>query len=498
MAPFLFSCRRVFSKSLFRVTVLSFLALLNGACSKSEYQNLSEKPSLSVIPYSSQVNESIVQTHLTIPLPRLREKLEADIPELLYDDPGKIKEKCIRIFGKSLCETYQVGGWVNRTGPVQLTALNNGFLRIAIPLKYKLKVRGKGKIVKELLRNIDFKEASFTAIADLQPRINRHWKLQLAAESYIQWHQSPRVKILGIELDIQNKVEKPIQKALNKALLKQQKKIAADNRFKERVTEFWSTLHQSKKLKGPFPLWLKATPQALSLSTLQVDNAAIHIGLSLRTMLTTSNNSDDFLQPSPLPPLVNQTIGKSAIHINLPLALAYEDLANSLQDRLKKKPLEYKQGKISLTVKAIEIYPSNDRLVLAAKVKINGLANLLASDGEIYISGKPVIDNKNKILRLADVAFSRKLDSPFWSTATSLLHDQLLDGLKSALVHDFSESYEALHGSINKQLQGQHGKKIKLNGELYGLEIQGLHPDLDELRLILKARGAVNLELINL
>lgn len=482
------------------LTILSFLMLLN-ACTQqvSEYQNLSEKPPISVIPFSNATSESVINTRLSIPLSNLRERLEANIPESLYNDPGEIKQKCIRIFGKNLCESYQVGGWAQRTGPIQLIPLNNGFLRIAIPLQYKLKVRGKGKVVKELLRNVDFKTAAFTASADLKPSVDSNWQLQLAANSSIQWQQIPRVSVLGVELDIQKKVEKPILKALDKALKKQQTKIATDNRFRKRVEDFWLALQQPRKLKGNFPLWLKASPAALNLSTIRIDNEAIRVNLALRTTLSTSSNNGSLTnQPIPLPALTNRAIPNSAIRISLPLALTYEALANSLQQRLKSKPLEYKQGDVSISVKAVEIYPNNDRLVLAAKVKLNGLLGLLSSDGEIYISGKPVVDNQTKTLKLSKVEFSRKLDSKFWNATTQLLHSQLLAGLQNALVYDFSQNYNEAYQSINQQLNGQHGKNIKLNGQLDNLKILNVQPDLDEIRLTLEAEGVVDLELTNL
>ena len=475
--------------------------MLLSACTQqvSEHQNLSEKPPVSVIPYADSVSESVIQTRLSIPLDSLREKLEADIPESLYNDPGKIKQKCIRFFGKNLCETYQVGGWAQRNGPIQLIPMNNGLLRIAIPLQYKLNVRGEGKIVKELLRNVDFQTAAFTAIADLKPSVNSQWQLQLSADSTIQWQQSPKVSVLGVELDIQEKVEKPILKALDKALKKQQTKMAADNRFRKRVESFWLTLQQPRKLNGTFPLWLKANPEALNLSAIHIDDKAIRIHLALRTRLSTSKNVESLAtEPTLLPALTHRSVQNSSIRISLPLELSYETLANNLQQRLKIKPLEYKQGDISINVTAIEIYPNNDHLVLAAKVKLNGLLGLLSSDGEIYISGKPTVDNQAKTLKLTDVKFSRKLDSKFWNATTQLLHEQLLTGLQDALVYDFSNNYQEINTSINQQLNAQHGKKIQINGRLDNLRILNIQPDLDELRLILEAEGVVDLELTNL
>ena len=500
MTPFLHSLTTDSIMTRLTLLISLTLSLLLSACTQqvSEYQNLSEKPPISVIPFTDAVSESVIRTNLSIPLDRLRERLEADIPVSLYDDPGKIKQKCIRIFGKNLCETYQVGGWADRTGPVQLIPLNNGFLRVTIPLQYKLKVKGKGKIVKELLRNVDFRTAAFTAIADIKPTVNSNWQLQLLTNSSIQWQQSPKVNVLGVELGIQEKVEKPILKALNKALKKQQTKMAADSRFRKKVEAFWMTLQQPRKLNGPFPLWLKTNPTALNLSTIRIDSDAIRVGLALQTTLSTSSNNDNSIaQATPLPPLLDRSIPTSKLRISLPLALTYETLASSLQQRLTEKPLEYKQGDVSISVKSVDVYPNNDRLVLAAKVKLDGLLGLLSSDGEIYISGKPVVDNQTKTLKLAEVEFSRKLDSKFWNVTTQLLHGRLLEGLQSALVYDFSQNYNEAYQSINQQFNGMHSKNIKLNGRLDDLKILNIQPDLEELRLILEAEGTVDLELTN-
>ena len=252
-----------------KITGLIVCLLLLTGCSKpvSEYQNLSEKPPVSITPYNTPIDESIVSTRLSIPLNDLRKRLEADIPVSLYNDPGAVKEKCIRIFGKNLCESYQVGGSVQRTGSVQLTPLNSGVLRITVPLQYKLEAKGNGKIVRELLRNIDFKTAAFTATADLKLNVNSQWQFQLDAKSSLKWNQSPKIRVLGVELDIQSKVEKPILKALDKVLKKQQSKMAANTSLKDRVENFWLSLQQPRKLNGPFQLWVKANPKTLSLST---------------------------------------------------------------------------------------------------------------------------------------------------------------------------------------------------------------------------------------
>ena len=476
--------------------LLLILSVWLTACSKTEHQDLSEKPPLSIVPHQTMVNESVIRTRLRIPIDSLQQKLEQDIPEMLYNSPGKVKQKCIRIFGKNHCEEFQVGGWAKRTGPVQLLALNNGYLRVQLPLQYQLSATANGRLIRGLLKEVDFKPASFTAIADLNPSIDSNWHLQVTSRSQIVWRRSPVVKVLGVKIDIQDQIEKPLKKALDKALAKQQLKLASDDRLATRMKDFWFKLQQPRLLTDKFPLWLKATPSALSLSNIQIENNAIQLGLSLKTTLQTASSESALASNiTPLPALKNQAFGASVVSINLPLTLDYQELASELQQRLKNKPILLKQGNASVEVKGIEIYPSNDRLVLASKVTLNGFKNWFTSEGAIFISGKPVIDNQTHVIHLADVEFSRKLDSPFWTAATSLMQTQLLESLQKSLVHDFSDDYTKLHSSLNAQLQNHQKGNLTLNGRFDRLDVKDVYLDLDELRIVLEAAGAVDMEL---
>jgi len=481
------------------VTFVS-LSLLLSACSDkktSEYQNLSEKPPLSIVPHSSEVSESVIQTRLRLHLDNLQQKLEQDIPATLYDSPGEVKQKCVRIFGKKHCEEFQVGGWAKRTGPVQLHALNNGYLRVQIPLQYKLNATADGRLIRGLLREVDFKTASFTAVADLRPVMDTNWRLNLLHQTQIVWQKPPQVSVLGIRFDIQNQIEKPLKKALNKALAKQQKKLASDDRIYQQMEKFWTRLQTPRSLSDKFPLWIRANPSELALSELRIVGDAIELDLSLRAKLRTASDEASLsAAATPLPPLSHTAISASQIRINLPLALDYQVMAERLQQGLKNKPINISERNTSIQVNEVEIYPNNDRLVLATKVTLNGFNNWFNSDGEIYISGRPVVDNQTKTVRLAEAAFSRQLDSPFWSVATQLMKNQLLESLQKSLVHDFSHDYQQLYDSLNQQLQGKQSGDMRLQGVFQGLVIKDIYPDLDELRLVLEASGVVDVEVV--
>jgi len=415
---------------------------------------------------------------------------------MLYDSAGETKQKCVRIFGNKLCEEFQLGGWAKRTGPIQLIALSNGMLRAQIPLQYKLKATAHGRLIRDLLRGVEFKEAAFIAIADLRPVLNTHWQLNLIHQSHIVWQQPPTAKVLGISFDIQDQIEKPLKKALNKALAKQQTKLAEDERILKHMESFWSKLQTPRKLTEAFPLWLRTLPSALSLSEIRISQHAIELDLSLQAQLQTARNQAELSSsPVPLPLLSHSAIGPSLLQLNLPLLLDYQALAANLQQRLKEKPIKLTEANASIQVNAITIYPSNDRLVLAADITLNGFKNWFRSHGKVYISGKPLVDNQAKVLRLENARFSRQLDSPFWTLGTTLMQTQLLESLQAALVYDFSEDYQALYQSLNQHLQSPQQGTLQLRGTFDALQVQAISPDLDALRLVLEASGAVDIEL---
>ena len=295
--------------------LLLILSVWLTACSKTEHQDLSEKPPLSIVPHQTMVNESVIRTRLRIPIDSLQQKLEQDIPEMLYNSPGKVKQKCIRIFGKNHCEEFQVGGWAKRTGPVQLLALNNGYLRVQLPLQYQLSATANGRLIRGLLKEVDFKPASFTAIADLNPSIDSNWHLQVTSRSQIVWRRSPVVKVLGVKIDIQDQIEKPLKKALDKALAKQQLKLASDDRLATRMKDFWVKLQQPRLLTDKFPLWLKATPSALSLSNIQIEKVDHSKIEEFKLEVKIKAIKDAKAKAKALTAALDQEIGK-AIYIN--------------------------------------------------------------------------------------------------------------------------------------------------------------------------------------
>ena len=466
-------------------------AIVLGACSDSETTTLSEKPPISVIPYQTLLPESVVRTRLVLPLDNLSQRLEADLPQVLFEEPGKIHKKCVRIFGKKLCEDFEVSGWVQCNGPLQLQALSNGYLRIALPLRYQVKVRADGNIVRELLKGVDVKPAAFTVVVDLKPDLNRDWTLQLSSHTQIHWNEKPVIEVLGIDISITGQIDKPLNKALQIAAAKFEQKLASDDRIRERASDFWERIQQPRALKGKLPLWVRAQPQRLSLSNLAIRNNALQLDLSLRTMLqTASEQSGLSTVTTALPELERLAPQASALNINLPLTVSYEHLAELLHKQLQKRPIKLKQGGTTLTVNEVSLYPNNDRLVMAAKVSLGSFGNMMSSDGEIYISGVPVIDAAPQQLKLDNVAFSRKLDSTFWSAATSLLHKQLLEQLQSSLIYDFSEQYADLEDSVNRKLLTGNGDGFSYQGQLERIDIANPQLDLEQLQIMfmLKAR----------
>lgn len=315
-------------------------AIMLGACSDSETTTLSEKPPISVIPYQTLLPESVVRTQLVLPLDNLSQRLEADLPQVLFEEPGKVHKKCVRIFGKKLCEDFEVSGWVQRNGPLQLQALDNGYLRIALPLRYQVKVRADGNIVRELLKGVDVKPAAFTVVVDLKPDLNRDWTLQLSSHTQIHWNEKPVIEVLGVDISITGQIDKPLNKALQIATAKFEQKLASDDRIRERASDFWERIQQPRALKGKLPLWIRAQPQGLSLYNLAIRNNALQLDLSLRTMLqTASEQSGLSTVTTALPELERLAPQASALNINLPLTVSYEHLAELLHKQLQKRPL---------------------------------------------------------------------------------------------------------------------------------------------------------------
>lgn len=124
------------------------------------------------------------------------------------------------------------------------------------------------------------------------------------------------------------------------------------------------------------------------------------------------------------------------------------------------------------------------------KFKTGGIADWLAADGHIYLLGTPVVDNKNKIVLVPDLSFTRKTTNTLWNVSSYYLFGPIKDELRRSAAFRFQKQYAEILHQTNVAFNQQYGD-IALQGKLHELRIDTIQIRKDALVVYVNLRGEI-------
>ena len=86
-----------------------------------------------------------------------------------------------------------------------------------------------------------------------------------------------------------------------------------------------------------------------------------------------------------------------------------------------------------MTIHRVNVFPSNERLAIGVDFSAKAeKANVLDTNGTIYLLGKPVLDARTQTLSFGDVTFSRILDNDLWNAVSLIFRGQIVDAIEKS------------------------------------------------------------------
>jgi Domain of unknown function (DUF4403) len=136
-------------------------------------------------------------------------------------------------------------------------------------------------------------------------------------------------------------------------------------------------------------------------------------------------------------------------------------------DKLKRKPLRV--GKIQVRIDKLQILPSGQDLVVAARLCIVqgwDFTHLLDSCGEGYLRGAPHFDAKTSTIRVTGLHYDIQTENLMLKMMRALAGDQLGKALEQNLVFDESREIGKLKNEISTALAKPQGRGIAITGKI--------------------------------
>jgi hypothetical protein len=202
--------------------------------------------------------------------------------------------------------------------------------------------------------------------------------------------------------------------------------------------------------------------------------------------------------------LVQQATDGS-VSIAVPIDIPFTEVSRLLETQIGGKTYpEDGSGTFAATIKHVAIAASGDRLLISllVNVKKRGLFSFFGADATIHIWGRPVLDQGQQILRLAEVSLDVESQAAFGllGAAAQAAAPYLQKTLADKAVIDLKPFAADAKQRIATAVTGlaAQGNGLSANLTINDLRLTGIAYDDKTLRVITNATGAVNVAVSSL
>ncbi|MCB1601347.1 MAG: DUF4403 family protein [Xanthomonadales bacterium] len=345
-------------------------------------------------------------------------------------------------------------------------------------------------------------------------QVGADWTVKPDIELDYRWLQAPSTRVFGIDVGLRRQADRALQPRLDQLEQRWAESIQKKLDLRARAEQWWMRLQQPIVLSSEPPLWLQVDPASVYWQPPRTDDESLQLLLGVRAKLQLVHGPvPDAREATALPALSLQAPEDSQLRLNLDVQAQYAAMTEALQAALggKSRTVSYAGGSAIVQFEEFRVYPSAPDLVLAARLRIEGLG-LRDSKGWVYLHGRPGFDPKTRTLSITNIDFVSVSDNPLLQAASELLRDQIRAQLAAAARIDLSDRLTQVQETAQTQLNqwveravrdrdnasGQAEKLAKhlhLAASIDDLQLLDLAPGDDALMLRVSLSGKLALEL---
>ena len=117
----------------------------------------------------------------------------------------------------------------------------------------------------------------------------------------------------------------------------------------------------------------------------------------------------------------------------------------------------------------------------------------MKTQGNIYVSAKPVVDPENNLLHLTEVEFTRSIDNKVVSVLSTLMRRQLLSAISKESVIDLNRPITKLENSVKNALSDPAKTKgIHVSATHQQIRLMALNPQERGIAAIINLSTSLN------
>lgn len=337
-------------------------------------------------------------------------------------------------------------------------------------------------------------------IVRAKPGITNNWRLEPNLAAQVSLGDSA-ISLVGIKINMANEARPLIDNAVNEQMAHLQNQVRNDPFIEKAAREQWTKMCRAIPLGGGdtgLPnLWLEVRPVRAAAAQPQVDtrNMTLTIGVQAETRIVPAQTKPDCPFPAQLdlvPPMEN---GK--LSVGLPIDVPFTEVNKLLEAQLKGRHFpEDGNAPVDVEVKRMSLAAAGDRLLIALHVNAREKKSWFGfgAGADVLIWGKPVLDQKQQILRLTETSLAVESEAMFGllSAAARAAMPYLQQALTDNAVVDlkpFAADAKKKIAEALAEFEKTGGSGVTVNAAVNDVRLTGIAFDAKTLRVIAEADG---------
>ena len=422
-------------------------------------------------------------------------------------------------------------GWTASRGPMTATG-DKDVLTLSTPLTGKLNVTGSlsskatgalGEALGSVLGGDAAKRIGAVNIKNLNASAEIRGNVVVTSRPKIAaaWHLEPNLgaqvnlgdtnlSLAGAKVNVPAQVKPLIDNNVSEQLNIVSERIRNDPSLRENAKVQWAKACRSIPLQGSGssaalpPLWLEMKPTRAIAAQPRVDaqNVTLLLGLEAETRVTSTQTKPDCPFPDKIS-IVPPT--GTGVNIGVPIDVPFTEINRLIAAQMVGHTYpEDGSGPVEVTVKGVNIVPSGERLLISllvrAKEKKSWLG--LGAEATVHIWGRPMLDEAQQTLRLADIQLAVESEAAFGllGAAARAVVPQMQQALVQKATLDLkpiaANAREKIAAAIADFQKSEDG--VKVDAKIDSLTLADIAFDSKTLRVIAEAGGTLNVTVTKL
>lgn len=360
--------------------------------------------------------------------------------------------------------------------------------------------------IKNLNANAEIKG---NVVITSRPKLAATWHLEPNLGAQVNLGDT-NLSVAGAKVNVPAQIKPLIDRTVDDQLSAVAERIRNDPALRENARAQWIKACRSIPLRSTSstpalpPLWLELKPVRAIASQPRVDAQAVTLllGLEAETRVTPSQTKPECPFPEKISIVPPSGTGLS---IGVPIDVPFVEINKLVAAQMVGHTYpEDGSGPVDVTIKSVNVIPSGERLLISLGVRAKERKSWfgLGAEATVHIWGRPMLDQSQQILRLADVQLAVESEAAFGllGAAARAVVPQLQQALVQKATLDLkpiaANAREKIATALAEYQKSEDG--LKVESSIDSLTLADIAFDAKILRVTAEAGGTLKVTVTKL